>query len=224
MVNSRRRLVGRTALILPSTMWVALLLGGVAVGVALGGVMPLPYGPASPVLAYVRSNPGAIQVIATTVFASSVPLAVYTATAAARLRRLAPGGPGATIVLVGGTLAAATLALTGLLGWTLSRPEVATDSALVAAMYFLVFLVGGPGHIVALGLLVAGLALPGLVRGLLPRALARAGVGIAALAECTTLVLAWPELGVLLPIARITGMAWLIAAGALLPSADLDPV
>ncbi|MGA9358380.1 MAG: hypothetical protein WBW75_10355, partial [Mycobacterium sp.] len=65
-----------------------LLFGGLAIGVALGGVMPLPYGPVAAVQAYVRAQPVAVQVIATAVFASSVPLAIYAATAGARLRQL----------------------------------------------------------------------------------------------------------------------------------------
>jgi hypothetical protein len=103
------------------------------------------------------------------------------------------------------------------LGWTLSRPEVSADAALVRAIYFLVFLVGSPGHLVALGLLVAGMAVPGRALGLMPRSLAWAGLLIAALAELTTLVLACPQLGVILPIARVAALVWLVAAGAALP-------
>ena len=55
---------------------VGLLFGGLAIGVALGGVMPLPYGPAAAVQQYVRAEPVAVQVIAVAVLASSVPLAV----------------------------------------------------------------------------------------------------------------------------------------------------
>ena len=36
-------------------------------------------------------------------------------------------------------------------------------------------------------------------------------------AELTTLVLIWPQLGVLLPIARVAALLWLVVAGALLP-------
>jgi hypothetical protein len=211
-------------LALLSGVCVGLLVGGLAIGVALGGVLPLPYGPASAVHAYVRAQPAAVQVIATAVFASSVPLAVYAAAAASRLRQLGVNGPAATVALVGGTLAAGALGLTGLLGWTLSRPDVSADAALVRTLYFLVFLLGGPGHIVALGLLVAGMAMPSLTLGLLSRPLALVGAVIAALCEATTLVLAWPELGVLLPIARVTALVWLVAAGALLGRAHLDPV
>ena len=155
-------------------------------------------------------------------FASSVPLAIYAATSSTRLRQLGVTAPGAMIALTGGTLAAGALALAGLLGWTLSRPEVSADTALVRAIYFLVFLVGGPGHIVALGLLVAGMAVPSLVLGLTPRPVAWIGLAIAALAELTTLVLVWPELGLILPIARVSALLWLVLAGALLPLRRTD--
>ena len=217
-----------------SLISLGLLFGGLAIGIALGGVMPLPYGPAAAVQAYVRAQPVAVQVIATAAFGSSVPLAIYAATASARLRQLGVTAPGATIALTGGTLAAGALGLTGLLGWTLSRPEIAADIALVRAVYYLVFLVGGPGHIVALGLLVAGMAVPCLILGLTPRTVAWIGLVIAVLAELATLVLVWPELGVILPIARISALVWLVVAGALLPlrrsdirlrpRLDLDPV
>jgi hypothetical protein len=203
--------------VLLALICIGLLFGGLTIGVVLGGLMPLPYGPAAAVQVYVRAQPVAVQVIAIAVFGSSVPLAIYAATASARLRQLGVTAPGATIALTGGTLAAGALGLTGLLGWTLSRPEISADTALVRAVYYLVFLVGGPGHIVALGLLVAGMAVPSLVLGLTPRTVAWIGLVIAVLAELTTLVLVWPELGVILPIARVSALVWLVVAGALLP-------
>jgi hypothetical protein len=201
---------------------VALLFGGIAVGVALGGVMPLPYGPAAAVQAYVGTQRVAVRVIAVAMFGASVPLAIYAATASTRLRQLGVTAPGATIALAGGILAAGALGLAGLFGWTLSRPEVTADAPLVVAIYFLVFLVGGPGHIVALGLLVAGIAVPSLILGLTPRPLAWAGLVIAVLAELTTLVLVWPQLGVILPIARVSALSWLVLTGALLPLRRTD--
>ena len=194
-----------------------LLLGGLASGVALGGMMPLPFGADSAIAAYVRAEPVAAQAIAVGVFASSVPLAIYAATASARLRQLGVTAPGATIALAGGVLAAGALGLSGLLAWTLSRPEVSTDNALVRALYYLVFLTGGPAHVVTLGLLVAGMAVPSLILRLLPRPVALAGLMIAVLAELTTLVLVWPALAFLLPIARFGALIWMVLAGALLP-------
>jgi hypothetical protein len=117
----------------------------------------------------VTQQPGALQVIAVGVFASSVPLAIYAATAGATLRELGATAPGATIALTGGILAAETLGLTGLVGWV---------------------------------------------------PLAWAGLAIAALAELATLVLMWPILGVVLPLARVLALAWLLVAGARLSAAQ----
>ncbi|HUB55768.1 MAG TPA: hypothetical protein VMB04_11465, partial [Mycobacterium sp.] len=81
---------------------IGLLFGGIAIGVALGGVMPLPYGPVAAIEQYIRAHPTAIQVIAVAVFASSVPLAVYAATAGAQLRQLGVTAPTAAIAVTGG--------------------------------------------------------------------------------------------------------------------------
>ncbi|AGP63168.1 hypothetical protein OEM_16330 [Mycobacterium intracellulare subsp. yongonense 05-1390] len=144
-----------------SLLCVGLLFGGIAIGVGIGGVMPLPYGPVGAVAAYVRAQPTAVRVMAVATFASAVPLAVYAATAAARVRQLGAGPAAAAIALTAGALAAGALGLAGVLGWAMSWPEVSADTAVARALYLLVFLTGGPAHIVALGLLVAAMAAPG---------------------------------------------------------------
>lgn len=195
----------------------ALLLAGLVVGISLGGVMPLPYGSATAIRDYVTDHHAAAVAIAVGTFGSSIPLAIYAATASARLRQLGITAPGATIALAGGLLASTALALSGLTAWTLSRPEVTSDAALVRALYYLTYLTGGPWHVVTLGLLIAGIAVPSLIVGFLPRPIAWTGLVIAVLAELTTLVLIWSALSPLLPVARFTGLIWLIVAGALLP-------
>jgi hypothetical protein len=194
-----------------------LLLIGLVIGAALGGVPPVPYGSSASVLGYLREHPDAVRVAAVFTFGSSVPLVIYAATASARLRQLGVTAPGATIALAGGLLAAGGLGLSSLFLWTLSQADVRGDDALVRALYFLVYLTGGPGHIVMLGLLLAGIAVPVLILGLVPRPVAWTGLGIAVIAELTTLVLIWPALSPLLPIARFAGLVWLIVAGALMP-------
>jgi hypothetical protein len=87
----------------------------------------------------------------------------------------------------------------------------------VWAVADLTFASGGPAHVVFLGLLLGGVAVPGLLLGLLPRPLAVAGLVLAVLAELTFLTLVWSALTPLLPVARFAGLAWLIAAGFLLP-------
>lgn len=82
-------------------------------------------------------------------------------------------------------------------------PEVLTQPAPFLALHDLVFLTGGPGHIVPFGPL--------------PRWLAVAGLVLAVVAEASTLTLLGDAAAYLLPIARFGGLAWLIAAGVLLP-------
>lgn len=212
-----RPVQGGPPLALLATISLALLLAGLGVGVALGGVMPLPYGSATAIRDYVTGHHDAAVAIAVGTFGSSIPLAIYAATASARLRQLGITAPGATIALAGGLLASTGLALSGLTAWTLSRPEVTSDAALVRALYYLVYLTGGPWHVVTLGLLIAGIAVPSLIVGFLPRPVAWTGLVIAGLAELTTLVLIWSALSPLLPVARFTGLIWLIVVGALLP-------
>jgi len=215
--NGGRPVQGGPPLALLAAISLVLLLIGLAVGVSLGGIMPLPFGSSTTVQDYVAGNHAAGQAIAVGVFASSIPLAIYAATVSARLRQLGITAPGATIALAGGLLASAGLGMSSLLAWTLSRPEVTSDVPLVRALYYLTFLTGGPWHVVALGLLLAGIAVPGLIVGLLPRSVAWTGLVIAVVAELTTLVLIWPALSPLLPVARFAGLVWLIVAGALLP-------
>jgi len=194
---------------------IGLLFGGLAIGLLLGGVMPLPYAPETDdVAAYVRNEPAAIFVIATAVFASAIPLAIYVAKVSARLRLLGATRPATATALTGGSLAAAALALTGVLGWVLLLPGSRADAVVARSVYFMAFLVGGPGHLMALGFLVAGIAVPSLTLGLLPEALTWTGLVIAALAEVTILALAWPLLGFILPIARVAALVWLVVVGA----------
>jgi hypothetical protein len=200
-------------------VFTALFLSGIAVSTVMAGgdTFPSPFAASAEIQRYFQNHQDAVRVSAFLQFGASVPLAIYAATASARLRNLGIRAPGATIAQVGGVLAAAMLALSGLVSWVLSRPEVLSEPALVRAMQDLAFATGGTGHVVFLGLLVAGIAVPGLLAGLLPRRLALTGLVIAAVAELSTLTLLLSDTAILLPIARFTALAWLIATGFLLP-------
>ncbi|MFD9369706.1 hypothetical protein ACFWA6_18720 [Streptomyces sp. NPDC060020] len=202
-----------------AVVFTALFLGGLVLSTLLAGgdPFPSPFGGTDAITAYFRDHEDAVRVSGALQFASSVPLALYAATVSARLHRLGVRAPGATIALAGGVLAAAFLTCSGLVTWVLSHGEVTQRPELVRALQYLAFGLGGPGHVVLLGLLVAGIAVPGLLAGLLPRPLAVAGLAVAAVAELSTLVLLTEGAALLLPIARFAGLAWLIAAGFLLP-------
>lgn len=216
-LSVRRRQQGGPPLGVLALVSAGLLVAGIATSAALGGVFPSPFGDPAAIREYFLTRSGAVRASGVLLFASSVPLAIYAATASARLRQLGVTAPGATIALVGGVLAAGALTLSGLLQWTLARPAVRGSEPLVRALQDLAFLTGGAAHVVFLGLLVAGIAVPALLLRLLPRALALAGLALAVLAELTTLSLVWPALSPLLPLARFPALVWLVVAGLRLP-------
>src|SRR4051794_34759695 len=135
------------SLTLLSTISLALLLAGLAVSAALGGVFPSPYSHADAIRHYFLTESDAVRAGGILTFASSVPLAIYAATASARLRQLGITAPGATIALTGGVLSAGALSMAGLLQWTLAQGPVRTDEPLVRGLHDLTFLTGGVMHV-----------------------------------------------------------------------------
>lgn len=205
-------------LVVPAAASLGLLVGGLALSTAMAGqTLPSPFTAATDVEAYFRVISTANAANGFFVLASAVPLAIYAAMVSVRLHNLGIRNPGATIALVGGVLAAGFLGLSGMITWALSRPGVGSDAAVVHALHALGFLTGGPAHVALLGLLVAGVAVPGLLARLLPRWLAVTGLVIAAISQLSLLTMLVDGLVYLVPAGRFTGLLWLIAAAVLLP-------
>jgi len=198
---------------------VALFAASLVVGAAGGGPFPSPYDDANEVIAFFSTHSTTVRVAATLQFASAVPLAILAASLSSRIRYLGFARvPGVLIASSGGTLASGMLATSALAQWVLSRPGTAVNSSVVRPLADLSFATGGPGAVVFLGLLVAGVAVPAAVGRLLPRPVWIAGIAFAAIAELSAIALLSKPAAVLLPIARFGSLAWLIAAGALLPA------
>jgi hypothetical protein len=199
---------------------VALFVASLVVAAAAGGgPFPSPYDDTSDVIAFFSAHRTTVQVAAALQFASAVPLTILAASLSSRVRYLGFARvPGVLIASSGGTLASGMLATSALAQWVLSRPGTATNQSIVRPLADLAFATGGPGAVVFLGLLVAGLAVPAAVGRLLPRPVWVAGVAFAAIAELSTIALLSRPAAVLLPIARFGSLAWLIAAAALLPT------
>ena len=176
-----------------------------------------PFSSSSQVAAFFQEHALAERVAGMIQFGSAVPLGIYAATVYARLLRLGVRVPGPVIAFSGGITAALFLMLSALLVWVLSRPEITTDVALTHALALLVFATGGVGYVTGAGLLVAGIAVPGLILRLMPRWLAWTGLVIAGLSELSFLSLTLEPLQLLLPVGRFGGLLWLVAAGFLLP-------
>jgi hypothetical protein len=159
----------------------------------------------------------AAGVLATAVVGASVPLAIWSAAAYRRLRRLGVTAPGSAIAFAGGVLASASLALSGLVAWTAASTAPDVSPEVLRALTTLSFAAGGPGFVPFFALLVAGVAVPGLILRVLPRAWAWAGLVIAAVGMLGFLSLLTPALYPLLPVGRFGGLIWLVAASVLLP-------
>ncbi len=190
----------------------------VVVAVRSGGDhFPSPFAPTAESLAFFSAHADGVRWAAFLQLGSAVPLALFAASAGSRLRFLGVRAAGATIALVGGSLAAAFLGLAGALEWTLAVPDVAEAAGTARALPLLAFAVGGPAEVTMHGLLVAGVAVTAGFHGLLGRATVAVGVAIAAVAELSWLSLVLPGAALLLPLARFPALAWLVVAGVSLP-------
>ncbi|MDB4969866.1 MAG: hypothetical protein JWN44_5555, partial [Myxococcales bacterium] len=126
---------------------------------------------------------------------------------------------GELIALYGGFAASIALAVSGLALWALS--EVAgmpASASAIRVLHLLSFAAGGPGTVVPLGLLVAGVSVPSGLTRKLPLWLVWFGLVVALLAELSTLVLVVPGAAVLLPIGRFGAFAWLLGTAIAMPS------
>lgn len=185
--------------------------------VALSARVPQPAAAAATVLAYDQAHQTVMRIAGFLAFAAALPLVIWTATAYRRLRTLGVTASGAVIGLSGGLLAAASLAMSGLLTWTSGQLGGANTPAVGRALADLAFAAGSAGFVAPLGLLLAGVAVPVLILRLAPRPLVWAGLAIAALSLLSTFTLLTSALDATLPVGRFAGLAWLVAVSVTLP-------
>ncbi len=205
---------GALAIVTASLFVASLIVTSLMTG---GGRFPSPFETPVAAQAFFMAHADAVRIGAFLQFASAIPLGIFTAAVTGRLHRLGMRVPGVIIALFGGIAASSFTALSGLAQWALSDPAVAGQIATMRGVQMLAFGAGGPGSVVPLGLLLAGIAVPAYFGRLLPRWLVWTGLIIAAIAELSTLSLVIPKAIYLLPMARFPGFLWIIAAGYMLP-------
>jgi hypothetical protein len=180
-----------------------------------GGHIPSPFQPGS--LADLARQGTALRWSALFLFGSAVPLGLFAATAASRLRFLGVRAAGVDIALFGGIGASLALTASGLALWAMSDPLLADSSGGSRALQLASFAAGGPAFAVGFGLLAAGVSVTGGLSRLLPRWLMWFGLAIAAAGELSTFRLVFQPAAFLLPLTRFPGLVWLIATGLGLP-------
>jgi hypothetical protein len=200
--------------------FVALFLASLVVTLGMtGGVpYPTPYDPPEAARDYFGPHADTIRIAAFLQFGAAIPLGLFTATVVSRLRFLGLNVAGATIALFGGVVASIMLALSALTTWVITQPGMADDLSTLRALQLLTFATGGPGHVVPLGLLLAGVSVPSAFARLMPRWLIWLGLIVAAVAEISSVSLILSMAGVFLPLARFPALVWLVGAGLTLPT------
>jgi hypothetical protein len=200
----------------PVVAYTVLLVCGVAVPPLIAGFAP--WRSDSAQLDFFQHHVGAAHASAFFALGSAIPLAVITAVATTRLRMLGIDVPGRIIAQIGGTVASALLALSGIVTLALTQDNVARSASSVRALSAVSFAAGGPGFVMFEGLLVAGVSIAALVRKVVPAWLGWGGIAVAVVSELATLSVAFDGADFLLPVGRFGGALWLIAIGFLLPS------
>jgi hypothetical protein len=188
--------------------------GFTAAYVAVNAGMPHPDAGAPAVLAYDLTHAGLLQAGAALMLVAAVPLAVTGALAYLLLR--ARLGQVPAVAPMGGLLAAGALTSSAVFGWVSGRFGETAAPSLARAAADLGFASGGPAYAAGFGLLVIGIAVPGLLGRLLPRWLAVIGLVIGVASALAAVALAVPGLQVLIPVVRFGGLLWLVAAVAVL--------
>lgn len=193
---------------------------GLSFVISLKGIPPYFPGPwesAATIVGYFQNQPHDVLLCAFFQFCSSIPLGIFTATVASRLIFLGSTAAGNNIALFGGFLTVFNLALSSMLMWVMAYPHVAADENMIRTLYYVVFIIGGVGYSVPLGLLIAGISVTSWFMKALPKWLTISGIVLALIGEASSFYMVSPKLLFLIPLTRFPGFIWLIIIGFKLP-------
>ena len=177
-----------------------------------------PFGPQTDVIDYFAANRPQVQAMSFVFAVAALSLLAFVAHGAGMLadraqeRRSALPG----LALGAGTLAAGFWLLTALLLWVLSRPEAAEAPGLLRPMHDLVYLLGGPAHVLTLGVFLGAVSAALRGQSVLPAWIVRTGAAAAILSMLAVLALLWEPATFLLPLGRGLGMLWIFATSVAL--------
>ena len=178
---------------------------------------PGPWEPASVIVSYFQTRPGAVLLCSFFHFGAAIVLGIFTATVVSQLRFLGVRAAGVYIALFGGLATSFNIMASAMVMWTMAYPGVAQDGAVLRALYYLLFAFGGVGFSVPLGLLMAGVCVTSGFMKLLPKWLVIFGMVLAVAGELSWFNMVLPKALFLIPLTRFPGFIWMIATGFLLP-------
>jgi hypothetical protein len=187
-----------------------------------------PFGPQSDVLAYFSANRIQVRQVRAMSFVfalAALALLIFVAYSAELFadtpvaRRAGLAG----LALGAGALSAGFWLLTALLLWALSQPEATEESGLLRTLHDLVYVSGGPAHILTLGVFLGAIAAAQWRMSQLPRWIIWTGAAAALLSMLAAFALLWEPASFLLPLGRGLSMCWiLVVSVALLLARSTD--
>ncbi|HVZ72591.1 MAG TPA: hypothetical protein VHJ20_09470 [Polyangia bacterium] len=205
------------SLLFLAIVYIAVLGASVVGALSIARGVPVPSTLAAEALYFTR-HAAAVRWSAVLQLASSIPLGIFAATLASRLRFLGAMGAGPMIALFGGAAASIMTALAAIATGALARPEIgAASPAVVHVLHTLAEALGGPGFVVPFGLLVGGASIAGAAPGMLSRKLLVFGLVTTLLSELGAVALASSAAVPLVSMARLFGLVWMLWVGAQLP-------
>jgi hypothetical protein len=170
-----------------------------------------PLGPQTDVATFFREARPQVELMSFLYAIAGIFLIVFVAEIAGRIARTRDAQdarPLGALALGGGMLAAGFWLLSAMLLWVLARPWTPEQPNLVRAFHDLTYLVGGPAHVLTLGLFAAAGAVA-LPRDGIPSGIRWAGLGGALVALLSVVALLVDPATLLLPIGRGLIMLWI---------------
>jgi Domain of unknown function (DUF4386) len=195
--------------VLSSLAYLALLIGGLVVSVALAkGAYPTPTASPEEILRWRQDNASAVRIAGVALGLSGLALIWYAAWLGAVLRRQA-----SLLTFAGGLISGGFLLLSGLLHWVVQRPETLAQVPVMRTLHQLIFVTAGPGFVTGLALLTGASSIALIRARLVPTWLGVTGVAAGALSLVAQLALIpeGEELFGIVPVGRFLTMLWMVA-------------
>jgi len=178
-----------------------------------GARYPRPLESAGAARDYFQRFPGVLRISSFFQLGAAISIGIFTATITSLLRFLGQKVAGVNIALFGGITGATFLAVSSVLTWVQSHPDISGNLSTMRVVQLAVFASGGTVHVALLGLLLAGISIPCLLSDLMPKWLCWLGLLTAAVSELVSLGFIFSDFFILLPVARFASLLWLAGAG-----------
>ena len=182
---------------------------------------PQPMAPAYEIVKYFQEHPYEVKMCAFFQFCSAIFLGVFTAVVVGMLGRLNKSGSSISLIniaLFGGFFNAFSLALSSMILWVMALAGIAENADIILTLYYHMFIIGGVGYSVPMGLLIAGIVIASWSKKILPRWLSIAGILPAATGLLSNFYLIFAPFLYLIPLTRFPGFVWLVLAGGKISS------